>query len=51
MKERLMSIARIKSRLGKPQDIAGLSALLMSDDGSYITGQVICVDGGVTMRP
>lgn len=50
MKRRLMASAVIQSRLGRPEDIAGISALLMSDDGSYITGQVICVDGGVTMR-
>jgi NAD(P)-dependent dehydrogenase (short-subunit alcohol dehydrogenase family) len=41
----------IRSRLGVPNDIAAVGALLMSDDGSYITGQVISVDGGKTMRP
>jgi NAD(P)-dependent dehydrogenase (short-subunit alcohol dehydrogenase family) len=50
MKNALLSSAIIKSRLGRPDDIAGISALLMSDEGSFITGQVICVDGGVTMR-
>jgi NAD(P)-dependent dehydrogenase (short-subunit alcohol dehydrogenase family) len=40
----------IKGRLGKPIDIAAMGALLMSDDGSYITGQVISVDGGGSMR-
>ena len=34
----------------KPEDIAAMVALLMSDEGSYITAQVIGVDGGVTMR-
>ena len=38
-------------RLGRPEDIAAMAALLLSDDGSYITGQVICVDGGTCMRP
>ena len=38
-------------RLGSPRDIAAMGAFLMSDEGSYITGQVISVDGGVTMRP
>ncbi len=38
-------------RLGRPDDIAAISTLLMSDEGSFITGQVICVDGGVIMRP
>jgi NAD(P)-dependent dehydrogenase (short-subunit alcohol dehydrogenase family) len=41
----------IKTRLGSPADIAAMSALLMSDEGSYITGQVISVDGGNSMRP
>ncbi len=40
----------IKGRTGRPADIAALGALLMSDEGSYITGQVLCVDGGTTMR-
>lgn len=47
----LLDIARIKSRFGAPQDIAALAALLMSDEGSFITGQVMTVDGGATMRP
>lgn len=42
--------ASIKSRTGRPTDIAALGTLLMSDEGSYITGQVFCVDGGTTMR-
>ena len=42
--------AAIKSRPGRPNDIASIGALLMSDEGGYITGQVICVDGGTTMR-
>jgi NAD(P)-dependent dehydrogenase (short-subunit alcohol dehydrogenase family) len=37
-------------RAGRPADIASISALLMSDEGSYITGQIINVDGGSTMR-
>jgi NAD(P)-dependent dehydrogenase (short-subunit alcohol dehydrogenase family) len=41
----------IKSRFGKPDDVAALSALLLSDDGSFITAQTISVDGGVTFRP
>lgn len=49
-KEWCLSLALLKSRLGRPEDIAAMSALLMSEEGSYITGQVISVDGGVTMR-
>jgi NAD(P)-dependent dehydrogenase (short-subunit alcohol dehydrogenase family) len=40
----------IKSRIATAEDVSALSALLMSDEGSYITGQVLCVDGGTTMR-
>lgn len=46
----VLSLAIVKSRLGRPEDVAAMSALLMSDEGFYITGQVISVDGGVTMR-
>ena len=38
-------------RLGRPKNIGAVSALLMSDDGDFITGQVIAVDGGSFMRP
>jgi 3-oxoacyl-[acyl-carrier protein] reductase len=34
-------------RVGYPEDIAGAVAFLASDDASYITGQVIYVDGGM----
>ena len=34
-------------RMGTPEDIARAVAFLASDDGSYITGQVIQVDGGM----
>jgi NAD(P)-dependent dehydrogenase (short-subunit alcohol dehydrogenase family) len=37
-------------RLGRPEDIASMVALLFSDDGEWINGQVVSVDGGVTMR-
>lgn len=43
--------AKIKARVGRPDDIAAMGTLLLSDDGSYITGQVISIDGGTTMRP
>lgn len=36
-------------RLGTPADIAGTVAFLASDHASYITGQVIVVDGGMVM--
>lgn len=36
-------------RVGKPEDIAEMVAFLASDKASYITGQVISVDGGMAM--
>lgn len=37
------------NRIGKPDEIAAAVAFLASDEAAYITGQVIAVDGGMTM--
>jgi len=34
-------------RLGKASEVAGVLAFLLSDDSSYITGQLINIDGGM----
>ena len=36
-------------RLGKPADIASVAAFLLSQDAGWMTGQVLVVDGGVTI--
>lgn len=36
-------------RIGEPEDIAGAAVLLASRAGAWMTGQVIVIDGGVTI--
>lgn len=37
-------------RVGRPDDMAGVALWLASRAGSYVTGAVIPVDGGITAR-
>ena len=47
-KETLLKTIPLR-RPGLPQDVAGVIVFLASDDASYITGQVINIDGGMVM--
>jgi 3-oxoacyl-[acyl-carrier protein] reductase len=48
VKKNILSMIAL-SRFGETEDVAELVAFLASDRASYITGQVICIDGGVAM--
>jgi len=38
-------------RPGRPEEVAALFHFLASDEAAYITGQAICIDGGMTAGP
>ncbi len=48
IKEQMLAQIPLR-RIGNPQDIADAVVFLASDKASYITGQVLTVDGGMTM--
>jgi NAD(P)-dependent dehydrogenase (short-subunit alcohol dehydrogenase family) len=37
-------------RIGFPEDVAEAVIWLCSDKASFITGQLLCVDGGLTVH-
>lgn len=44
-------INKLRSPLGngKPEEVAGLIAFIASNDGRYMTGSIVSIDGGVTI--
>jgi 3-oxoacyl-[acyl-carrier protein] reductase len=48
LKQKMMSAIPL-GRMGKPEDIAAAVKFLVSEDASYITGQVLAVNGGMYM--
>ncbi|MEM9026804.1 MAG: SDR family oxidoreductase [Pseudomonadota bacterium] len=44
--QRLLDEIPLK-RVGRPEEVAGVIAFLLGDDASYITGQIINIDGGI----
>lgn len=36
-------------RIGRPEDVANAAAFLAGEEAAYITGQVLCVDGGMAV--
>ena len=47
VKDKVMEAMSVR-RLGA-EDIAAAVAYMTSDEAGYLTGQVLCVDGGLTM--
>ncbi len=48
--EREMSIIHPLERIGEPEEIAAAASWLISSEASFVTGQSLAVDGGLTAR-
>lgn len=51
MMEDATAAMRPYPRTGRPDDVAAVAAWLASDDGEFVTGQAITVDGGESVGP
>lgn len=47
-RQELLSLIPL-GRYGRPEDVAEAVAFIVSEDASYITGQVLSIDGGIAM--
>ena len=47
---RLAQLQPLTGAMGTPEDIAAAAAYLISDDARFVTGTVLTVDGGPTVR-
>lgn len=48
-REEKVILAYPMKRLGTPEDVAGAVSFLLSSDSSWVTGQTLTIDGGVTL--
>ncbi len=48
VKEQVTSMIAVK-RLGTPEDVAAAVEYFTSDEAGFLTGQTLCIDGGMTM--
>ena len=50
IQSRLAQLQPLTGAMGQPEDIAAAAAYLVSDDAQFVTGAVLTVDGGWTVR-